>query len=204
MDNSSEDPTLNPDERRNGLRVRTVFQVARVLSDHRQYLCLIRNIGSGGMMLESFTPIAAGTRVVIEPKMFDPIEGEVRWSTGQRLGVAFDAPLALDDYLGSRQTLPAAQQPRGPRVTTSLRCRLRIGAVWHLVSVLDISQGGAKVTTDLPVGIGDEVELDLEGVALIIAHVRWTRGERVGIVFVQPIPLAIMGQWVARLSDRAA
>lgn len=199
----SDDPATAED-RRLGVRVRTVFQTARVVTeDQSQFLGLLRNISPCGMMIETFVPIRTGAQILIEPKMFDPVRATVRWSDGRRVGVELHQPVQLDAYLSSRATLAAAHRPRGPRVSTDLRARLRVGVIWHLVRLLDISQGGAKVATDLSVSLGEEVELDLEGVAPFVGHVCWVRGARIGITFVQPVQLATIAQWVAKLASPA-
>ena len=155
------DPTLHAGEdRRADERMTTLFQVARLLTDQgAQHLCLIRNIGSGGMMLELYAPLEPGTRVRIEPKVCDPVGGVVRWAQAGQAGIAFDAPIDVHNYLHTHHVLLPDQLPRCPRVTTQLRARLRIGAVWHLVPLIDLSQGGAKVETDLPVELGQGVEI---------------------------------------------
>lgn len=205
MDYSSIDVPPGSEERRADTRFRTVFQAARVLVDPDiQHLCLIRNLGPGGMMLESFSAIRVGTRVRIEPRTFDAIAGIVRWTKGPRIGVAFEQPIQLDQYLQSRGALLPHHHPRGPRITLDMRARLRIGVVWHLVPLLDLSQGGAKVITDLPVTLGEDVELHLDGFAPILAQVRWIRGERMGITFVQPIHLAHIGNWIDQVEAHRA
>ena len=193
------DMTLLPDhDRREGHRTTTLFQVALLATEHgAQHLCLIRNIGSGGMMLEIYAPLEPGVRVRVEPKVCDPIAGIVRWSQGGQAGIAFDDPIDVHAYLHTHNVLLPDQLPRCPRVTTAMRSRLRIGAVWHLVPLIDLSQGGAKVETDLPVELGQGVEIDIDGIGVLGAHVRWVRGERVGLVFTCPLRLALVAQWIA-------
>lgn len=193
------DPTLHAGEdRRADERMTTLFQVARLLTDQgAQHLCLIRNIGSGGMMLELYAPLEPGTRVRIEPKVCDPVGGVVRWAQSGQAGIAFDAPIDVHNYLHTHHVLLPDQLPRCPRVTTQLSARLRIGAVWHLVPLIDLSQGGAKVETDLPVELGQGVEIDIAGIGTLGAHVRWVRGERIGLVFTSALRLARLAEWIA-------
>ncbi|MCR5869371.1 MULTISPECIES: PilZ domain-containing protein [unclassified Sphingomonas] len=189
-------------DRRSDARITTLFQVARLLTgDGAQHLCLIRNIGPGGMMLEIYAPIEPGLRVRVEPKVCDPITGVVRWAEARQAGIAFNDPIDVHTYLHSHNVLLPDQLPRCPRVTTAMRARLRIGAVWHLVPLIDLSQGGAKVETDLPVELGQGVEIDIEGIGVLGAHVRWVRGERVGLVFTCPLRLALVAQWIATHGD---
>ncbi|WP_066657336.1 MULTISPECIES: PilZ domain-containing protein [unclassified Sphingomonas] len=186
------------DDRRAGDRTTTLFQVARLLTqDDAQHLCLIRNIGPGGMMLELYAPLEPGTRVRIEPKVCDPIAGVVRWFQAGQAGIAFDDAIDVHAYLHEHHVLLPDQLPRCPRVTTAMRARLRIGAVWHLVPLIDLSQGGAKVETDLPVELGQGVEIDIAGIGTLGAHVRWVRGERIGLIFTSALRLARVAQWIA-------
>ncbi len=189
-------------DRRADARTTTLFQVARLVTQHdAQHLCLIRNIGPGGMMLELYAPLEPGVRVRVEPKVCDPITGVVRWAEARQAGIAFDEPIDVHAYLHSHTVLLPDQLPRCPRVTTALRARLRIGPVWHLVPMIDLSQGGAKVETDLPVELGQGVEIDIDGIGVLGAHVRWVRGERVGLVFTCPLRLALVAQWIAAHGD---
>lgn len=186
------------DDRRADGRTTTLFQVARLLTDAgAQHLCLIRNIGPGGMMLEIYAPLEPGARVRIEPKVCDPIAGVVRWSQEGQAGIAFDHPIDVHAYLHTHNVLLPDQLPRCPRVTTALCARLRIGAVWHLVPLIDLSLGGAKVETDLPVELGQGAEIDIAGIGTLGAHVRWVRGERIGLIFTNPLPVARVAQWIA-------
>ncbi len=185
-------------DRRADVRTTTLFQVARLLTDDgAQHLCLIRNIGPGGMMLEIYAPLEPGLRVRVEPKVCDPIAGTVCWSQARQAGIAFDDPIDVHAYLHTHNVLLPDQLPRCPRVTTAMRSRLRIGAVWHLVPLIDLSQGGAKVETDLPVELGQGVEIDIDGIGVLGAHIRWVRGERIGLVFTCPLRLALVAQWIA-------
>lgn len=194
------DTMLRPaGDRRADDRTTTLFQVARLVTEQNaQHLCLIRNIGPGGMMLEVYAPLEPDARVRIEPKVCDPITGVVRWSQARQVGVEFDEPIDVQTYLLSHNVLLPDQLARCPRITTAARSRMRIGAVWHLVPLIDLSQGGAKVETDLPVEVGQGVEIDIDGIGVVAAHVRWARGERVGLVFASPLRLAVLAQWIAR------
>ncbi|QDX27285.1 PilZ domain-containing protein [Sphingomonas suaedae] len=186
------------EDRRVDERYTTLFQVARILTEQgEQHLCLIRNIGSGGMMLEVYAPLEPDTRVRIEPKLCDPLCGVVRWSQDRQAGIAFDSPIDVPSYLSVHNVRSPDHMPRGPRIVLDSRSRVRIGSIWHLVPLRDLSQGGAKIETDLPVEIGEAVEIDIEGVGIKHARVRWVRGERVGMTFSRPLRVAQVARWIA-------
>lgn len=187
-------------DERSGERYTTLFRVARVVTDcGAQHLCLIRNIGAGGLMLETYVPFAVGTRVQIEPKGCTPVSGEIRWVKDRNAGVAFETPIDVSDYLNRNQLTAGRETPRGPRLVVGVRARLRVGAIWHLVDLIDLSQKGAKIESDLPMELEAAVELMVDQLAPVSGRVRWIKGERVGIEFSSLIPLADLAEWASTL-----
>ena len=72
-------------------RFTTLFRVARVVvEDGGQHLCLIRNIGAGGLMLETYAPFDTGTAVRVEPKGSPPVSGKICWVKDKNAGVILD------------------------------------------------------------------------------------------------------------------
>lgn len=201
MRGSADAPDWNaiPDQR-SGARFTTLFRVARVVVDTgAQHLCLIRNIGAGGLMLETYAPFALGTAVRVEPKGCEPVTGKICWVKDKHAGVAFDAAIDVAAYLNLSH-LPAAQEtPRGPRLMVGRRARLRVGAMWHVVDLIDLSQKGAKVQSDLPLEADAAIELAVEGLEALSGRVRWMKVDRIGIEFSTPIPLADLAEWAQTL-----
>jgi hypothetical protein len=198
---SADAPDWNaiPDQR-TGQRFTTLFRVARVVVENgAQHLCLIRNIGAGGLMLETYAPFALGTAVRVEPKGCEPITGKICWVKDKNAGVAFDAAIDVAAYLNLSH-LPAAQEmPRGPRLMVGRRARLRVGAMWHVIDLIDLSQKGAKIQSDMPMEADAAIELAVEGLAALSGRVRWMRGDRIGVEFSTPIPLAELAEWAQTL-----
>ena len=127
---------LVPDQRADE-RFTTLFRVARVVVESgAQHLCLIRNIGAGGLMLETYAPFDTGTAVRVEPKGSAPVSGKICWVKDRNAGVAFDAPIDVADYLNPHQLRAPREAPRGPRITVDRRVRMRVGVMWHLVDLI--------------------------------------------------------------------
>ncbi|MCW4462221.1 PilZ domain-containing protein [Sphingomonas sp. BT-65] len=193
-----------PDQRSDE-RFTTLFRVARVvLEDGAQHLCLIRNIGAGGLMLETYARFDTGTAVRVEPKGSAPVNGKICWVKDRNAGVTFDAPIDVAAYLNPHQLSPTLEAPRGPRLTVDRRARLRVGVMWHLVDLIDLSQKGAKVKSDLPMELEASVELMVERLAPVSGRVRWIKEDRIGIEFSRAIALADLAEWVSALSDEEA
>jgi hypothetical protein len=64
------------------------------------------------------------------------------------------------------------------------------------VTIRDVSSFGFKAECAEPIRIGSEISLDVPGVGLIAAQVRWQIGTRMGGMFLNPISLERC-QWTA-------
>jgi len=53
----------------------------------------IRNISAGGLMADCTLPLATGQEVEFEIRNIGLVPGRIAWADGQRIGVAFDAPI---------------------------------------------------------------------------------------------------------------
>lgn len=198
------EPGLAHDQRADQ-RFTTLFRVARVVTDSGgQYLCLVRNIGAGGLMLETYAPFDTGTAVRIEPKGCEPLNGTICWVKDRNAGVAFDSPIDVAAYLHAHQLATALETPRGPRLTVGRRARLRVGPMWHLVQLIDLSQKGAKIESDLPMELDASVELMVENLAPLSGRVRWVQENRLGIEFSSAIALADLAGWASLLQGEGA
>jgi PilZ domain len=76
------------------------------LGNQRQSLNVrVRNISSGGMMIDLAGPQPKGLAVTAEMKGIGEVRGRIAWSTENRAGIAFDR--AVDPKL-ARHTAPPA------------------------------------------------------------------------------------------------
>lgn len=53
----------------------------------------VRNLSSGGMMVEGDVRAKRGARVAADLRNIGPVAGTVVWALGRRLGVEFDDPI---------------------------------------------------------------------------------------------------------------
>ncbi|MEQ9662263.1 MAG: PilZ domain-containing protein [Parasphingopyxis sp.] len=182
-------------DRRVGQRYMTVLQTGKLTGENGDELCLIRNISSGGAMLELFSDIDTGETVTIEFRMGLVVEAIVRWIEDGRCGVAFAAPIDVHQVLspgGSRMA------PRAPRLSVegnaAIECEgERIGAA----RVIDISQGGVKVETDAELTEGQHIVMAIDGLPLRASTVCWSEDGMAGIAFSRTIPLGQVSAWAA-------
>ena len=75
---------------------------------------------------------------------------------------------------------------REQRQKVMVRARMRSGAAWHDVAILNLSRGGLGIQAADPPLRGAYVEI-CRGRHVIIARVMWTKGHRAGLKSQDPI-----------------
>lgn len=186
-------------ELRESDRQLTLLRVGSLMIGDRRELCLIKNISSGGMMIRAYCAIAPGTRVSVELKCGEPVDGAARWVEGDTVGITFDQPVDVVELLATSMEGP---RPRMPRIAVDCITWIRDGADTHRVSALDVSQGGIKVATDRQLGMGSDVVVTLPGLAPVAAVVRWSDSGCYGLTFNKVLPLPLLVAWLNEQRER--
>lgn len=180
-------------ERRVDERHLTLFRVGSVTIDDRRELCLIKNISAGGMLIRAYCALEPGTRLSVELKQGEQIEGIVSWMNDGCAGIAFDSPVDVIELLAASMEGP---RPRMPRVEIRCIASVRQGSQVYGLLARDISQGGVKVETGRKLEIGSDVVVTLPGMAPRAGVVRWSHGGCYGITFNRLIALAELVAWL--------
>jgi hypothetical protein len=188
---------LVPFERRDDKRHRSVLRVGKIVSGAREELCMIRNISAGGLMAHVYAGYEPDQPVAIEIRNGHVQTGRVAWFDSQMMGVEFSERIDVLDFLATEQErLLNGFVPRAPRLHTDVQGLIRRGAEYMRVQMIDISQGGAKLFSAVPLAVDDDVVLTLRDLPAVHAGVRWTDGERAGLSFHDFIPFETLAQWI--------
>ncbi|MDB5662810.1 MAG: hypothetical protein JWN59_1148 [Sphingomonas bacterium] len=116
-----------PSSHQRGEQRDSMFLMATMrVSETTEVSVRVRNISAGGLMGECSTPLSQGDPVEVELRNIGTVSGRIAWTTGQRLGVAFDT--IIDPLLARK---PVGAQPRErmlvkPPVLPARRPGLRI------------------------------------------------------------------------------
>lgn len=182
----SADAPVQPD-RRQGDRYVSLLRVGALIIDGRRELCLIRNISAGGMMIRPFSSVPTGTPVSVELKHGDAVGGFAQWSDKGLVGVTFDEPI---DVLALLAGPGEAPRPRMPRIDLNCTALLRCDGDVSRVRLVNISQGGACVTSTAELEPNANVVLSLPGLHAAAGVVKWKEDDQYGIGFnrVYPVP----------------
>ena len=188
-----------PVERRDDDRQLTLFRVGSLMIGDRRELCLIKNISAGGMMIRAYCTIAAGTRVSVELKCGESVDGTALWVKGDTVGVEFDQPVDVVELLA---TSMAGPRPRMPRIEVDCVTWIRDGADIHQVYARDVSQGGLKVASEREFNVGSEVVVTLPGLPPVAGVVRWFNSGCYGLTFNRVLPLPLLVGWLHEQRER--
>jgi hypothetical protein len=181
--------------RREG-RVATVMLVARMVSGHRDQLCRIRNISANGLKVNTAFPLIVGEELQIELRNGRIVEGRIVWSSPPFAGMHFSHTYDVEELLSSIPAEGNAHVARLPRVQVNHPVLVHTGPKMLGASILDLSQGGAKLRLRASVARGEQVSLSLSGLGSLKGNVRWTRDEEAGIAFHETIPFDALSRWL--------
>lgn len=183
-------------DRRNHVRHVTMLRVAILYTEGGKDLCVVKNISAGGLSARVYRTFQVGERVDVELRFDERIEGTVQWVRDFEIGIAFPEEIDVAAVLTSRWVTEDGRRQRLPRIELECRCRFRVGSRFYLASLVDISQGGAKLQTHRPIqGSGDAI-LTLPELGSLESAIRWSHGNRVGISFNERLPFELLVRWI--------
>ena len=184
----SPDSVLDREERHVSL-----YRVGALTVAGRRELCVVRNVSSGGLMLNSYSYIEPGARIAVEFKQGESVEGMVAWSNGNNVGMRFDEPIDVSTILAAS---PDGKRPRMPRIGIESKIALRDGETVHEALALDISQGGVCVESRSPLPFGADIVVRIEGLPPEPAVVRWRNGDYYGLGFNRLLSVTSLAAWL--------
>lgn len=172
----------------------SLYRVGALAVAGRRELCVVRNVSSGGLMLNSYSDIKPGARIAVEFKQGESVEGMVAWSNGTSVGMRFDEPIDVAAILATGTT--DGRRPRMPRISIESKISVREGETVHPALALDISQGGVCVESRSQLPFGADVVVRIEGLPPEAAVVRWQNGDYYGLGFNRPLSVTTLGAWL--------
>ena len=172
---------------------------AKLRAGAREGICRIRNVSTGGMMIESRMPLRCDEAVAVELRDRPEVHGLVAWVQDGRCGIRLEAELALDDLLSvapQRQSrITRTRVARSPRMQVNCRAEVELACGRVEASLLDISQGGARLSMPLVTQRHERLLLMVPGLPMKLGVVRWS-GSEVGIAFAQPLSFDLLAEWL--------
>ncbi len=183
------------EEGRAAPRFRTLLQSARLVGEKNQSLCIVRDVSETGMKVRLFGTVEIGDRVCVEFKGGRTVFAAVKWIEDRFAGLAFETPIDLQQIF---QTVEPDYSYRAPRLEIDASATVTFGRVKTPMAILDISTSGVKLLGGDALIRGEDVTIEIEGLATSNAAVRWKASDLVGIEFEHPIPVERLAAWASR------
>jgi hypothetical protein len=160
-------------------------------ADGRTCEVLVLDLSYDGCGIEIPIELAAGDKIKLRVLSRGLIGATVRWYSGGRAGLVFDAE-------------QGAEEPRRPRQASRLQLEAevsmrRLGQITYRVRLFDMSPHGCKIAFVERGRIGEHVVVKFEGLEPLEAEVMWLDGFTGGIRFEKPFHPAVFDLIAARL-----
>lgn len=188
-------------------RFTLMLRVARLVSSHGEYPCVIRDVSATGVRLRLFHALPAERHLALflgngECYFIENVWGQPNGS-GCEAGFRFSAPIDVRAFMTESGKHPKRQV----RLGITLPATLSIREFSAPVVIRDLSQQGARIESDRPLAIDQHVRLKAHGMPEIFASVRWKADAMHGLVFQQCFrldELAHLAWSVAERSERSS
>jgi len=164
-----------------------------------EHLCRVRNVSVTGMMLETHYTLGYGNWVTVELRSGDRLQGSVVWSSEGRAGVEFAQPIEVDYILAQAKAgldRFCGPAPRAPRFDVECEARISCFGRYIDVTLENISQSGARIVLPRPPREDTEVILSVPGLPTRRCTTRWSREDKAGLIFLEPISYNDLAPWL--------
>lgn len=180
-----------------------MLRVAKLVSTHGEYACVIRDVSTTGVRLRLFHSLPAERHLALILGNGECYFIENVWEHECEAGFRFSAPIDISALLSERSRHPRRQV----RLAMALPATLSIREFSAPVIIRDLSQNGARIESERTLMIDQHVRLKARGMPEVFASVRWKTGTRHGLVFQQSFRLDALAElaWeIAEPAERAA
>lgn len=190
-----------PPDRRAGKRYTLILRAGKLVCDAGEFLCVLRDVSEKGMKARLFHPLPEAAAYDVEIGGEERYRVEPVWSRGQDTGFRF---------AGGEVEIQRLLTESGPFPKRHIRLRLAAELPVRLFAdggvrggrIKDISQHGALIEVPEGLMLGQNVQIEGEGLPSTAGRARWRRGSNYGVVFQQGFRLDELATLVAYLQLR--
>jgi hypothetical protein len=161
-------------------------------------ICFLRRITPLGAVLSMETTPAVGEQLHLELLTGERLRGQVEWVEGRDVGLRFDAAADMFALITRNLVHQPGDGRRMPRIELDCPAWLEAGSRREIVTVKNLSDGGARIETRIPLVMHEQIVLTLDGFRPARAVVRWVRGNVAGIAFAPELPWHELMPWLRR------
>jgi len=151
-----------------------------------------------GAVLSIEGEVKPGERLELELLTGDRLGGLVDWVQGNDVGLRFDTEADLFALITRNLVQQPGDARRMPRIELKCPAWLEAGSRREIVTVANVSDGGAGIEARTPLVAHEQVVLTLDGFRPAPATVRWVQGRAGGLAFEPELPWQELMPWMRR------
>ncbi len=182
-------------EKRVAPRFTLLIRAAKLISQDGEFMCIIRDASESGVNVRLFHPLPDCGTMLLELPNGDRHELELVWQDGDRAGLKFIEQADIARIVES----PSRFAKRPIRINLEADAVIQVGEQQNSVELLDLSQQGAKLTSDAHFAIDQRVKISANGMPQVNAKIRWRRGNSYGLVFEDTFQFGDLARIVASM-----
>ncbi|MGB5076887.1 MAG: PilZ domain-containing protein [Sphingorhabdus sp.] len=198
VDDDCQDVADNAADRRIHARHIKVMRIARLSSRQldAEGLGLVRDISTGGMMIDAHFDLQIGQPVCIALLDDQALSGTIAWKDGRTVGVRFDSETPVQDVLAKPLENPDGTRTRLPRFTINMEAEIAIASRKFASKICDISQRGAKLRCGPKLSMHSNVLIKAGENPPVRGTVKWRGGEFHGVEFHRLLSVEELAGWL--------
>jgi hypothetical protein len=182
-------------EERRSARFSLLIRPAKLVCGPFEYPCVMRDVSETGVSVRLFQPLPGEAEIQLEMLGGDRYPLELVWEEGLAAGFRFRGPIDLQQVLANAG--PFANRP--VRLAIDVPVVMEHGARKSTISLVNISQQGARLSCGEYLALGQMVVLHSDSLPRLHAKVRWRKNEQYGVVFEETFKLPELAALAARI-----
>ncbi|MEO5587455.1 MAG: PilZ domain-containing protein [Novosphingobium sp.] len=188
---------------RSSERFTLMLRVAKLVSSHGEYACVIRDVSVTGVRLRLFHDLPTERHLVLILANGESYFIENVWEhaneTGREAGFRFSAPIDVTAFMTESSRFPK----RPVRLAIELPATLGVREFSSPIVIRDLSQHGARIESERALFAGQHLRLKVDRLPQIFASVRWSSAGTYGVVFQNGFRLDELAQTIWTLRESA-
>jgi hypothetical protein len=160
-------------------RFTLMLRVAKLVSSHGEYPCVVRDVSATGLRVRLFHALPPERHMALMLGNGECYFVESVWEQGREAGLQFSAPIDVAAFMTESSPHPKRQV----RLAIDLPATLSIRDFASPVLIRDLSQHGAKLESEQPLALSQHCRLKAHHLPELFASVRWSKGSTYGLVF---------------------
>ncbi len=168
-------------EKRGAERFALLLRTAKLVCGSGEYLCVVRDVSATGTRLKVFHDLPADRRMALKLANDDFYFIERVWQNGDHAGFRFASDIDVHQFLGE----PSPYKRRAIRLGISGQGVVTSAGMTAAASLLNLSQHGAAIEAGMHIALDQQVRLEIEGMPMRHATVKWRRGNQYGLALVE-------------------